>query len=150
IATGLAYLHGLEPPVVHGDIKGANILIADDARCCLADFGLSQSFNPTHSTTIQGSLRWLAPEFINPTSQLQPVAGSLTSRDIYAFGCTVVELLTGVPPFSQHKMDIHVAIDVLNGVRPTLPVDLMGNEGISKILCPLLDSCWSEQIARRP
>ncbi|KAE9403870.1 kinase-like protein [Gymnopus androsaceus JB14] len=39
IAQGLAYLHELDPPVVHGDIKGANILITDDSRqCCLADF----------------------------------------------------------------------------------------------------------------
>ncbi|KAE9399078.1 kinase-like protein [Gymnopus androsaceus JB14] len=96
IAQGLIYLHGLDPPVVHGDIKGANILISDTNTCCLADFGLSmldtQSLNPANTATVQGSLRWLAPEFINPTSWPQ-AQGSLTSRDIYAFGCTVFELL---------------------------------------------------------
>ncbi|KAE9396543.1 kinase-like protein [Gymnopus androsaceus JB14] len=101
IAEGLFYLHGLDPPVVHGDIKGANILISDDRHCCLADFGLSvldtQSMNPAHTASVQGSLRWLAPEFINPTPM--PVQGRLTSRDIYAFGCTVFEILTGQPPF---------------------------------------------------
>ncbi|KAE9388623.1 kinase-like protein [Gymnopus androsaceus JB14] len=123
IAEGLFYLHELDPPVVHGDIKGANILISDDRRCCLADFGLSvldtQSMNPTHTASVQGSLRWLAPEFINPTPL--PNAGRLTSRDIYAFGCTVFEILTGRPPFSHHNLDISVAIDVLKGVRPVLP-----------------------------
>ncbi|KAJ3723839.1 kinase-like domain-containing protein [Lentinula raphanica] len=155
IAEGVAYLHGLDPPVVHGDIKGANILISDDFHCCLADFGLSildtQSVNPTHSTTLQGSLRWLAPEFINPSSSFRPIQGKLTSRDIYAFGCTVCELLTGEPPFSHHTMDISVAIDVLNGVRPILPtMDAILVEPAFNLIRELLNSCWSEQILKRP
>ncbi|KAJ3818883.1 kinase-like domain-containing protein, partial [Lentinula raphanica] len=163
IAEGVAYLHGLDPPVVHGDIKGvrtimfsqcANILISDDFHCCLADFGLSildtQSVNPTQSTTFQGSLRWLAPEFINPSSSSRPIQGQLTSRDIYAFGCTVCELLTGEPPFSHHTMDISVAIDVLNGVRPILPMDAILIEPAFHSIHELLNSCWSEQILKRP
>ncbi|KAJ4477784.1 kinase-like domain-containing protein [Lentinula edodes] len=154
IAEGIAYLHGLDPPVVHGDIKGANILISDDCRCCLADFGLSvldtQSINATHTATVQGSLRWLAPEFINPTPTPQHNQGKLTSRDIYAFGCTVFELLTGQPPFYHHNLDIKVAIDVLNGVRPVLSTDVVPNETIYKAICRMLDTCWSEQIMGRP
>ncbi|KAJ3798406.1 kinase-like domain-containing protein [Lentinula aff. detonsa] len=154
IVEAIAYLHGLDPPVVHGDIKGANILISDDHSCCLADFGLSildtPSINPTQTTTVQGSLRWLAPEFINPTSSSPPRQGTLTSRDIYAFGCTVCELLTGKPPFSHHTLDISVAIDVLNGVRPVLPVDAVLNETVFNAICGLLDLCWSEQIMKRP
>ncbi|KAJ3781524.1 kinase-like domain-containing protein [Lentinula aff. detonsa] len=154
IVEAIAYLHGLDPPVVHGDIKGANIMISDDHSCCLADFGLSildtPSINPTQTTTVQGSLRWLAPEFINPTSSSPPRQGTLTSRDIYAFGCTVCELLTGKPPFSHHTLDISVAIDVLNGVRPVLPVDAVLNETVFNAICGLLDLCWSEQIMKRP
>ncbi|KIK54728.1 hypothetical protein GYMLUDRAFT_48439 [Collybiopsis luxurians FD-317 M1] len=41
VAAGLYYLHSRHPPVVHGDIRGGNILVTDDLRCCLADFGLT-------------------------------------------------------------------------------------------------------------
>ncbi|KAJ3759893.1 kinase-like domain-containing protein, partial [Lentinula raphanica] len=163
IAEGVAYLHGLDPPVVHGDIKGvctimfsqcANILISDDFHCCLADFGLcildTQSVSPTQSTTFQGSLRWLAPEFINPSSSSRPIQGKLTSKDIYAFGCTMCELLTGEPPFSHYAMDISVAIDVLHGVRPILPMDAILVEPAFHSISELLNSCWSEQILKRP
>ncbi|KAE9397273.1 kinase-like protein [Gymnopus androsaceus JB14] len=152
IVEGLFYLHGLDPPVVHGDIKGANILISDERRCCLADFGLSvldtQSMNPTLTATVQGSLRWLAPEFIDPIPL--PTRGSLTSRDIYAFGCTVFEILTGQPPFSHHKLDISVAIDVLKGVRPVLPPTVIPRKDVFKSICAMLDSCWAEEIEHRP
>ncbi|KAF9064915.1 kinase-like domain-containing protein, partial [Rhodocollybia butyracea] len=152
ITQGLIYLHGLDPPVVHGDIKGANILLSDNHRCCLADFGLSvldtKSMNPTHTATAQGSLRWLAPEFISPTPR--PTQGSLTSRDIYALGCTVFELFTGCPPFSHHNLDISVAIEVLQGVRPVLPADIISNEIVLGSIRTLLDSCWSEKINIRP
>lgn len=122
--------------------------------------------NPSHTATVQGSLRWLAPEFINPTPQ--PIRGSLTPRDIYAFGCTVFEvrtfllcnflkdkiallqLLTGQPPFSHHNLDISVAIDVLQGIRPVLPPDAISQDAVSKSIRTLLDLCWSENITKRP
>ncbi|KAJ3756534.1 kinase-like domain-containing protein, partial [Lentinula raphanica] len=154
IAQGLVYLHGLEPPIVHGDIKGANILVSDDRRCCLADFGLSvldtQSINLTHTATVQGSLRWLAPEFISPIPNPRATQGRLTSRDMYAFGCTVFEIFTESPPFAHYTLDISVAIDVLNGVRPSLPVDIIPNKSISNSIRGLLALCWSERISRRP
>ncbi|KAJ7132597.1 kinase-like domain-containing protein, partial [Mycena epipterygia] len=36
VARGMQYIHELDPPIVHGDIRGANILVTDDLRCCLA------------------------------------------------------------------------------------------------------------------
>ncbi|KIK65954.1 hypothetical protein GYMLUDRAFT_38419 [Collybiopsis luxurians FD-317 M1] len=152
IAEGLVYLHALDPPVVHGDLKGANILISDDRQCCLADFGLSvldtQSMNLTQTSTVQGSLRWLAPEFISPLPESSQT--SLTPRDIYAFGCTVFELLTEKPPFSHHVQDISVAIDVLKGIRPVLPTEIIPNETIFKAFQTILSWCWSEHSNLRP
>ncbi|KAF9072307.1 kinase-like domain-containing protein [Rhodocollybia butyracea] len=155
VAEGLVYLHGLDPPVAHGDIKGANILIYDDRRsCCLADFGLSvldtQSMNPTKTTSTQGSLRWLAPEFINPPSYTVAGAGMLLPRDIYAFGCTVVEILTGTPPFSDVPQDIIVAMKVLGGERPSLPIEAIPQESVFKSMYSILEWCWSERNSERP
>ncbi|KAF5385580.1 hypothetical protein D9757_006778 [Collybiopsis confluens] len=152
IAEGLVYLHELDPPVVHGDLKGANILISDDHSCCLADFGLSiletQSFNPTHTAAVQGSLRWLAPEYISPSNR--PTVVSLTPRDIYALGCTVFELLTEQPPFAHHRQDISVAIDVLNGIRPIVPADIFSNEIMFESIRQVLSWCWLEETTKRP
>ncbi|KAF9060037.1 kinase-like domain-containing protein [Rhodocollybia butyracea] len=155
IAEGLVYLHGLDPPVAHGDIKGANILISDDcSSCCLADFGLSvldtQSMNLTQTASTQGSLRWLAPEFINPPSYPVTGAGMLVPRDIYAFGCTVFEILTGKLPFSHLPHDITVAMKVLGGERPTLPADAIPLEFPSKLMHSMLERCWSEKNSDRP
>ncbi|KAF9068273.1 kinase-like domain-containing protein [Rhodocollybia butyracea] len=155
IAEGLVYLHGLDPPVAHGDIKGANILISDDCNsCCLADFGLSvldtQSMNPTQTSSTQGSLRWLAPEFINPPSYTVAGAGMLIPRDIYAFGCTIVEILTGKPPFSHLSQDITVAMKVLGGERPSLPVDAIPVDSDFKSIHLILEGCWSEKNSNRP
>lgn len=147
IAEGLDYLHSYNPPIIHGDIRGANILITDDFRCCLADFGLAV-VTETHGLTpttgaLRGSTRWLAPEIISP-AQFPKCPKS--ARDIYAFGCTVLEIITGRPPYSQHKMDGAVIHDVMTGRRPARPTD---------VWCPdkiwdLIESCWAEDGHSRP
>ncbi|SJL00682.1 uncharacterized protein ARMOST_03995 [Armillaria ostoyae] len=71
IAEGMKYLHNLDPPIVHADIRGANNLVTDDLCCCLADFGLSllaESQGLDSSSRMRkGGIRWLAPEYILPT-----------------------------------------------------------------------------------
>ncbi|KAF8175252.1 kinase-like domain-containing protein [Mycena galopus ATCC 62051] len=67
IAQGIEYLHSRN--IVHGDLKGANILINDDWTACLADFGLSAFTDVTStrsSTQRAGSAYWMAPELIAP------------------------------------------------------------------------------------
>ncbi len=71
----------------------ANILVMDDLCCCLADFGLSlfvetQALDSS-STISKGSIRWLAPEYMDLALFDQSY---MTARDIYAYGCTVVEV----------------------------------------------------------
>ncbi|KAK0201588.1 kinase-like domain-containing protein [Desarmillaria ectypa] len=95
VAEGMRYLHNLDPPIVHADTRGANILVMDDLRCCLADFGLSlfeESQALGNFSSNRGSIRWLAPEYMDPNL----FGGSyITARDIYAHGCTAVEIFTG-------------------------------------------------------
>lgn len=71
----------------------ANVLVKEDLRCCLADFGLSlvtesQIFDTT-SIGQRGAVRWMAPELFAP-SKFPKTEPSL--RDIYAFGCTILEV----------------------------------------------------------
>jgi len=148
VANGLQYLHGLDPPIIHGDIRGANILVTDDLRCCLADFGLalvteSPSMCETVSTP-RGSVRWMAPEVLHPNlfHLIEPKA-----RDIYAFGCTVVEIISGTLPFSNIKHEVAVIAQVLLGQRPDIPPALAE---ISIDLSELIHSCWNSLPCERP
>lgn len=100
IASALDYLHGCTPPIVHGDIKGGNILIDDDGQACVTDFGISTIAETTGLTsrTIAGTLRYMAPELI------YDVPGHGRSRfvtresDVWAFGMTMFEVLTDLKP----------------------------------------------------
>ena len=79
----------------------------DDLRCCLADFGLasiSESFSSatTGSVRTRGSIRWMAPEVLGSTTsdyddltsgdERECASVDKSSRDVYAFGCTVLEV----------------------------------------------------------
>ncbi|KAJ7231353.1 kinase-like domain-containing protein [Mycena rebaudengoi] len=114
IAQGLEYLHSRN--VVHGDLRGANILITQDWSACLADFGLTSFTEATLTTTRRaGATRWMAPELIDPERfgiQFRRTKAS----DVYAFACvcleviqisiyqfrlfTLPQLYTGRPPFA--------------------------------------------------
>ncbi|KAK0441817.1 kinase-like domain-containing protein, partial [Armillaria borealis] len=100
----------------------ANILVTDDLRCCLADFGLSllaESQGLDSSSRMRkGGIRWLAPEYILPTLFDRSY---VAARDIYAYGCTVIEVFTGAPPYSNIKHEAHVMHEVLGGNRPLRP-----------------------------
>ncbi|KAJ6476179.1 kinase-like domain-containing protein, partial [Mycena sanguinolenta] len=90
IAQGLQYLHARN--IVHGDLRGANILINDDWSACLADFGLS-SFSDSNSSTSArgGSLYWMAPELLDP-DRFGYNFTRTPATDVYAFGCVCLEV----------------------------------------------------------
>ncbi len=94
ICDGLDYLHGQE--WVHGDLKPSNILVSlpDGAppTVHLLDLGLARH-RGSEASTLGGTVEYLAPEVIR-TRRYGPGA------DLYALGCTLIEALTGSPPFS--------------------------------------------------
>lgn len=93
LLNGLKYLHS--NGVTHYDIKGRNVLITKDGVIKLADFGSASSAEfVVGSEAIAGSPNWMAPEVI----QLEP---SSSAADIWSCGCTLVELLTGAPPYAS-------------------------------------------------
>lgn len=94
LLEGLEYLHTRRPPVVHRDIKGANVLVGIDCRVKLSDFGCSKRAMETLSRTMRGSVPWMAPEVIQQT-------GYGRSADIWSFGCVVIEMATGGPPWGK-------------------------------------------------
>jgi len=92
ILKGLDYLHAHN--VIHGDIKGSNVLVDDHGIWKLADFGGSNKIIK-HSNQRQrmvGTAQWMAPEVIR-SSQCDRFA------DIWSLGCIVIEMLQGSPPW---------------------------------------------------
>ncbi|KAG0600855.1 hypothetical protein M758_11G066300 [Ceratodon purpureus] len=95
IARGLAYLHqDLDPPVIHRDIKAANILLDMENNPKIADFGAALLFptldnKDTHMTsTIAGTQGYMPPEYAN-------YGHVSTALDVYSFGVLVLEIMCG-------------------------------------------------------
>ncbi|KAJ7504391.1 kinase-like domain-containing protein [Mycena galericulata] len=93
IAQGLAYLHSQD--IIHGDLRGSNILVDDDWHACLADFGLavfSDATAATHTSHHGGSVRWMSPELHYPQSCGLETFKRTFASDVYSFACVCVEV----------------------------------------------------------
>ncbi|KAF7336032.1 Kinase-like protein [Mycena sanguinolenta] len=148
IAQGLDYLHSMN--VVHGDLRGNNILISDDGNACLSDFGLATTIDDADSTlgftstsNRAGSVRWFAPELIEPTRFGCPKFIRTKASDVYAYACVCLELYTGNPPFSTLP-DVAAMFRIIGGERPEQP------PSISAAVWQLVTSAWAEAFRARP
>ncbi|VVB00535.1 unnamed protein product [Arabis nemorensis] len=106
-AQGLEYLHkGCRPPIVHRDVKTANILLDEHFQAKLADFGLSRSFSnegESHvSTVVAGTLGYLDPEYYQ-TSWLTE------KSDVYSFGVVLLEIITNQRVIDQSRERPYIA-----------------------------------------
>ncbi|KAF7373277.1 Kinase-like protein [Mycena sanguinolenta] len=145
IAQGLEYLHSRD--IVHGDLRGANILVKDDWSACLSDFGLSifSDATSTTSTNRGGSLYWMAPELLFP-ERFGLKFTRTPATDVYAFGCVCFELYTGRPPFSD-LFEPAACMKVLDGERAERP---SGPPAMSDTLWQNVTEFWAQASAMRP
>ncbi|CAI5721220.1 unnamed protein product [Hyaloperonospora brassicae] len=114
IIEGLVYLHSLSPPLVHGDLKSANVLLRSDLRAKLTDFGLSRYIEVDEGEDLtldkrgddaadrdgsraRGTGRWMAPELIKSAAQTS------MESDVYAFGIVLSEIDTCELPFHDRE-----------------------------------------------
>lgn len=137
ILEGLVYLHNQQ--VVHCDLKAANILTTKNGEVKLTDFGVSLNLKINDSDIGEiaaGTPYWMAPEVIT-------LQGASTASDIWSLACTIVELLTGKPPY--HDLNKHAALyRIVEEECPPIP------ENISKNLENFLLLSFNKKPTKRP
>lgn len=144
IAKGMEYLHSQN--VHHGDLKSANILVDNNLRCVISDFGQSEMKSEAFSTSgvlpPHGTLRWQAPELMRGSSHLTP------EMDVYSYAISCVEVLSwGNLPWA-HTDDFTIRRLVLDdNKRPPLPV---GSKYATPALQDLVRACWDKDPTKRP
>ena len=114
ILQGLQYLHCHR--IIHRDIKGGNILIDNNGIPKLADFGAAKKLADISDTaanpkSLHGTPYWMAPEVIKQT-------GHGRYADIWSLGCTVIEMLTGKPPWHQFKTQVSALFHIASTNKP--------------------------------
>jgi len=152
VARGLIYLH--EQAMIHGDLKGANILIDQTGHACLADFGLltiisdPTNFTASSSRVARGTTRWMSPELLDPDRFDLDGSRPTKESDSYSLGMVIYEVLSGQTPFAQWNEWI-VMRKVVEGKRPTKPEGAEGAR-FTDNLWETLIQCWATQPGSRP
>ncbi|KAF7080813.1 hypothetical protein CFC21_084824 [Triticum aestivum] len=99
-AGALAHLHSAERPILHGDVKPANILLGDGWDAKVSDFGCS-TIDEMTQVVPKGTPGYLDPEYL--------LDYQLTVKnDVYSFGVVLLELLTGKKPLSKERKSLTV------------------------------------------
>ncbi|XVF75248.1 hypothetical protein PTKIN_Ptkin13bG0172400 [Pterospermum kingtungense] len=136
ISRGMEYLHS--QGVIHRDLKSNNLLLNDEMRVKVADFGTSCLETQCLETKgNMGTYRWTAPEMIKEKPYTRKV-------DVYSFGIVLWELTTALLPF-QGMTPVQAAFAVAEkNERPPLP------ESCQPALAHLIKRCWAANPAKRP
>ncbi|KIY73433.1 kinase-like protein [Cylindrobasidium torrendii FP15055 ss-10] len=150
IGKGLRVLHRMN--IVHGDIRAQNVAMDRQGNPRIADFGLAQIIEDitgaslTQSKGLESSYRWFAPEVCGEGD------GKLTTHsDVYAYGMTILELLTHTHPYGEIKQTSTVIVRVAMGeipARPQAPEVLA--RGLDDERWNVLKVCWSRAPEHRP
>ena len=113
LTDGIACAHNSY--IIHRDIKPQNIIVLDDGRVKITDFGISQALNRhelTETNSVMGSVHYLPPEQANGT-------GTTIKSDIYSLGIVMFELLTGKVPFKGENA-VEIAIKQMKDPIPSI------------------------------
>eukprot|EP01127_Copromyxa_protea_P021938 TRINITY_DN7674_c0_g1_i1.p1 TRINITY_DN7674_c0_g1~~TRINITY_DN7674_c0_g1_i1.p1 ORF type:complete len:569 (-),score=106.76 TRINITY_DN7674_c0_g1_i1:7-1713(-) len=141
ITSGMAWLHNFNPKIIHRDLKPSNLLVDENFRVKLCDFGLSVCNRKDYIQDTDraiGTPLWMAPEVLTG----QPLD---EKADVYSYGIVLWELFTQTEPYEEHTQyqGFVKAVCHLNE-RPPIPADMF------QPLARLLQESWHPDPTKRP
>lgn len=140
VASGLAFLHAMNPPVIHQDIKPDNIMVSENGDYTITDFGISTHLKSTLRKSLSsafssaGTIAYMAPERFGKDKT------PIMANDVYSLGATVYELLVGDTPFG----DDGGLMQMKGAEAPELPGDYSAD------LKKLINKCLKTNPWERP
>ncbi|XP_014275275.1 interleukin-1 receptor-associated kinase 4 isoform X1 [Halyomorpha halys] len=149
-ARGLDYLHSMDKPLIHRDLKSANVLLDENLVAKVGDFGLVKAGKPLgkvtmYTSTVVGTSAYMAPEAFK---------GEISTKgDVFSFGVVVLEIITGLPPYDEERETVDLLTYVSDVDDITLLVDKRlepPNEAFIQGLYELSEKCCLHNKKLRP
>jgi serine/threonine protein kinase/GTPase SAR1 family protein len=148
VAKGMQFMHNLNPPIIHRDLKSPNILMSSRGPKGeklkvpipkIADFGLSRGLQWTTSMSDKAvdNPVWLAPEVMKRKPYNE-------KADVYSFGVILYEIVTQLRFMEDIKFDYQKEDAIKNGKRPAITAET------NPILSSLIQFCWAQEPNQRP
>ncbi|XP_053415128.1 receptor-interacting serine/threonine-protein kinase 2 isoform X2 [Nycticebus coucang] len=154
IALGVNYLHNMNPPLLHHDLKTQNILLDNEFHVKIADFGLSKwrlmSLSQSRSSKSApegGTIIYMPPENYEPGQKSR----ASVKHDIYSYAVIMWEVLSRKQPFEEVTNPLQIMYSVSQGHRPdtseeSLPYDIPHRT----LMISLIESGWAQNPDERP
>lgn len=147
IAQGIEYLHdGAVPPVIHRDLKSANILLTQSMRAKVADFGLSKEevFDGRNSG-LKGTYGYIDPAYISTNN-------FTTKSDVYSFGIILFELISAIHPHQNLMEYINLAAMTPEGIDEIIDSKIVEKCNLEEVrnLAKIAHRCVHKTPRRRP
>ncbi|KAF8339465.1 kinase-like domain-containing protein [Amanita rubescens] len=148
VAKGIEYIHS--EGVVHGDLRGENVLLDSDLHVQIADFGLTRLSDATNTRSGAKHLNFAAPELFGLSEDSgdddsDDVPPRTQMSDVYAFGCLYYEIHYDNIPFAG-KQELQIMALVFRDKRPPR----LDEPSFSDEAWSVIQRCWVREASKRP
>uniref|UniRef100_A0A8C6SV07 Receptor-interacting serine/threonine-protein kinase 2 n=1 Tax=Neogobius melanostomus TaxID=47308 RepID=A0A8C6SV07_9GOBI len=157
IALGVNYLHNMNPPLLHQDLKTQNILLDGEYHVKIADFGLAKwrylsvsKGSGSKPTEMGGTVIYMPPEMYEPSANNKSRRADV-NHDMYSFAIIMWEVLSRQIPYDEMTNPMQIMFSVIRGTRPDTSLDsLPAHIPNREILISLITSGWTANPDDRP
>ncbi|XP_057227081.1 receptor-interacting serine/threonine-protein kinase 2 isoform X1 [Malurus melanocephalus] len=154
IALGVNYLHNMNPPLLHHDLKTQNILLDDEFHVKIADFGMSKwrvvSMSQSRSESSLpegGTIIYMPPEDYNPSQKTR----ASVKHDIYSYAVIMWEVMSRKQPFAEVINPLQIMYSVSQGQRLDLSEESLSMDVPHRgLVIRLMESGWAQNPDERP
>ncbi|NP_001080415.1 ankyrin repeat domain 3 [Xenopus laevis] len=149
-AVGMNFLHCMNPPLLHLDLKPANILLDGHYHVKISDFGLAKwnGLSNSHELSLDGicgTIAYLPPERFKEKNRCFD-----TKHDVYSFAIVIWGILTQRKPFADEKNILHIMVKVGGGLRPDISQVPRVRPQQCQGMIQLMKECWHDKPDKRP